>query len=152
MQFFHWYVVFIKSCDSLARAWFLARASRFKIPTPPRPRKSIGKEILRSWHNKAQKWWSKGVLYSKLRSPTTHEQRNRKYANRNWLPLVCSTLAPWLKLLTQPHYHFHVSSLNSYKNLLLDQDHNFYLIILSILITYWIMYGYDKEKVQVNYF
>ena len=35
---------------------------------------------------------------------------------------------------------------------MLDQDNNFYLIILSILITLLrIMYGYYREKLQVNH-
>ena len=41
-----------------------------------------------------------------------------------------------------------------YKNLVLDQDNNFYLISLSILSLFakWCMYGYDREKLHVNQF
>ena len=42
----------------------------------------------------------------------------------------------------------------NYKNLVLDQDNNFYLISLSILslLAKWCMYGYDREKLHVNQF
>ena len=36
---------------------------------------------------------------------------------------------------------------------MLDQDNNICLISLNILITFcWILYGSDREKLQVNHF
>ena len=46
-----------------------------------------------------------------------------------------------------------ISLLISYENLVLDQDNNFCLISLSILITScWIIYGYCEEKLCIDHF
>ena len=42
----------------------------------------------------------------------------------------------------------------SYENVVLNQDNNFYLMSLIILITYicWNVCGYYREKLRVNHF
>ena len=56
-------------------------------------------------------------------------------------------------VINSPLLQRDISLFSSDENLLLDQDNNFHLISLSILITVWcMMYGYYREKLHVNHF
>ena len=78
------------------------------------------------------------IPYFNLQTLSSEKQTLAKFGDYR---KVCD---PKIRLfITSPLLQRHISLFSSDENLLLDQDDNFHLMSLSILITVWcMMYGY----------